>query len=403
MGPFFTELQDALVASGYDVRRVIFNFGDQVFARRRSCIRFAGTLPEWASWLKAEIANRRPDAIILFGCNRPIHRVAREVAEMNGIPVVSLEEGYLRAGYASCESGGNNQHSPMARWRSNQTFAPQDGAGPSPCNSRFSFVAMCLWGAIYYLMRDLASKETEEHLYHRQRERILPLSLGWAAHMLGRVAARLTEYPTRRVLRQSPGYLLVPLQVTSDSQLVTAARGWTTDRLIDAVLRAASTAGCCQKIVFKLHPLERRSSAMKHLVRKKARQFGIPRNRLIVLRTGRIGDLTAKASGMIVINSTSAFSAMHHDVPVLVLGDAVFRHKEIVTLGDDETDVARFMAVRRAKPRVQINAFLTELKARSLIPGGFYGRAERKAAIAAILGRLEKVRTMVQDMRAAGA
>jgi capsular polysaccharide export protein len=403
VGPFFSGLQDALEASGYDVRRVIFNFGDRVFALGRKAVRFDGTPPEWANWLEAELGRHRPDAIILFGCNRPPHRVAREIAAAAGIPVLSLEEGYLRSGYVSCEAGGNNMHSPMARWRPRRAFARPGQGGPAPSSSRFSFAAMCLWGAIYYLLRDLASKPSEEPLFHRDRERIVPLAFNWTAHMLGRIAARLTEFPTRRSLGRAPGYLLIPLQVGSDSQLQLAARGWTTERLIDAVLQAAGRSGTGPRVVFKLHPLEPRSSRVGRMIRRKARQFGVPRRRVTILRSGRMGDLTARSSGMIVINSTSAFSALHHDIPVLVLGEAVFRHREIVTIGENEADVARFLLARRAKSRAQIDAFIAELKAQSLISGGFYGRTERKAAIAGIMGRLEQLQAAVHDMRAAGA
>lgn len=366
-------------------------------------MRFDGTPPEWANWLEAELGRHRPDAIILFGCNRPPHRVAREIAEAAGIPVLSLEEGYLRSGYVSCEAGGNNMHSPMARWRPRRAFARPGQAGPAPCSSRFSFAAMCLWGAIYYLLRDLASKPSEEPLFHRGRERIVPLAFTWTAHMLGRIVARLTEYPTRRSLRRAPGYLLIPLQVASDSQLQLAARGWTTERLVDAVLQAAGRSATGLRFVFKLHPLELRSSRASRMIRRKARQFGVPRKQVTILRSGRIGDLTAGSSGMIVINSTSAFSALHHGIPVLVLGEAVFRHREIVTIGEDEADVARFLSVRRAKSRAQIGDFLAGLKAQSLIPGGYYGRAERKAAVAGIIRKLVQLQAVAHDMRAAGA
>lgn len=403
VGPFFSELQDALESSGYDVGRVTFNFGDRVFARGRRHVRFDGTLSDWARWLNAEFVRHRPDAILLFGCSRPAHRTAREIAEAAGIPVLSLEEGYLRSGYVCCEVGGNNMHSPMAHCRPGWTLRPPTAATPVACNGRLSFAAMCLWGAAYYLLRDLASKRSEEALFHRKRERIVPLVMGWAAHMLARLATKLTEYPTRRSLRRRPGYVLVPLQVAGDSQLEFAARGWTTERLIDAVLKAAGTTGLGTHVVFKLHPLELRSAALKRLIRRRQRHFGVPADRVTVLHSGRIGDLAARSSGMIVINSTSAFSALHHGVPVLVLGEAVFRHKEIVTTGHDESDVARFLAVRRSRPREGIQAFLAELKKQSLVPGGFYGRSERRAAISGILAKVNQIQTMDRDLRAAGA
>lgn len=70
--------------------------------------------------------------------------------------------------------------------------------------------------------------------------------------------------------------------------------------------------------------------------------FGVDRQRIAVLHSGRMGDLAKHSSGMVVINSTSVFSALDHDVPVLVLGASVFRPTEIVTLSETESDVAAF-------------------------------------------------------------
>ncbi|AOZ71163.1 hypothetical protein LPB142_17450 (plasmid) [Rhodobacter xanthinilyticus] len=103
-----------------------------------------------------------------------------------------------------------------------------------------------------------------------------------------------------------------------------------------------------------------------------------------------MGELTKQSSGMVVINSTSAFSALRHGVPVLVLGDAVFRHDALVTLGESEADVASFFKIRHAKSRLLVDAFVAELKSQSLIPGDFYVSSGRQVAISGIIDRLKQ-------------
>ena len=391
VGPFFAELQEALSVADFATRRVVFNAGDKLFAPQRNCAYFTGTLCEWETWLRFELAQNTPDTMVLFGSNRPVHKVARRLAEIYRIDVLSLEEGYLRSGYVSCELGGNNQHSPMVKWPpklltpgGRADGAPAAGAQPS------SFATMSFWAAVYYLVRDLASKPSDTHLFHRKRERVVPLALSWSIHLLRRIAARITEYPARRALRRRPGYFLVPLQVSSDSQLQAAARGWSTSRLIEASLMALRANQVGQTVVFKLHPLERESAAIKRLIFRKAAELGVDQNYIRVLHSGRIGELTQQSSGMVVINSTSAFSALHHGVPVLVLGDAVFRHDAIVTLGETEADIVMFFKMRRAKSRLLVDAFVAELKSQSLIPGDFYVSSGRQIAIAGIVGKLKQ-------------
>jgi capsular polysaccharide export protein len=103
-----------------------------------------------------------------------------------------------------------------------------------------------------------------------------------------------------------------------------------------------------------------------------------------------MGDLARHSSGMVVINATSVFSALDHDVPVLVLGASVFRPTEIVTLGETESDVAAFFQVRHAKPKLQIGAFVAAIKAQSLLPGDFYVLRGRKIAIEGIVHKVQQ-------------
>jgi len=391
VGPFFSDLHKSLIARGFSVRRVVFNAGDSLFAQRCDRVCFNGTPEEWETWLRFELAQNTPDAIVLFGSSRPAHEVARRLAAYFGIAVISLEEGYLRSGYISCEWGGNNQYSPLADWNlgKHRHMAPKDVAPHASGGS--TFAVMSFWGACYYLFRDVFPKGAGESLYHRRRERVLPMALSWVIHMIRRGAAKAYEFPIRRALRSDPGYILVPLQVSTDSQLNVAARGWNIPRLIDACLKALVDVGSHQRIVFKLHPLERKASETKRLILRKAKQYGIPRDRAQVLHSGRISDLTHQASGMAVINSTSAFSALHHNVPVLVLGDAVFRHHDIVTVGEIEADVSTFFKLRHSRSREVINTFLIDLKAQSLLPGDFYASHGRKIAVDGIVEKLGQI------------
>lgn len=391
VGPFLAELQTALSAAGFATRRVTFNAGDNFFAPSQDCTHFSGTQFEWETWIRFEFAQNTPDAIVLFGSNRPAHKIARCLAELYGIDVLSLEEGYLRSGYISFEPGGNNQHSPMVNWRPKLLTpgrgvdaAPAAGAQPS------SFATMAFWAASYYLVRDFVSKPSDAYLFHRKRERVVPLALSWGVHFLRRFAARITELPTKRELGHGQGYVLIPLQVSSDSQLQLAARGWSTSRLIEASLMALRANPNCQRVVFKLHPLERESAEIKNSILRRADELGVDRNRIRILHSGRMGELTKRSSGMVVINSTSTFSALHHSVPILVLGDAVFRHDAIVTLGETEADIAAFFKIRHAKSRLLVDAFIAELKSQSLIPGDFYVSSGRQIAIAGIVGKLKQ-------------
>jgi capsular polysaccharide export protein len=391
VGPFFKELQEKLREVGYSVKRVLFNFGDSLFASGQSCVRFTGTLDAWKSWLQFEILQNRPDCIVLFGSSRPAHKMARHLADQFGIQVLSLEEGYLRAGYITAEQGGNNQHSPLVAWKHDARMPSDIGKRIESKPMRSSFAVMSLWGATYYLARDLLSRRTDEELFHRPRESVLTLSWRWFAQMQRRAAAWITEIPLRRALHRNPGFILVPLQVSNDSQIQLAARGWTTCRLVNQCLMALAQTNPHQTCVFKLHPLERFNNKITRMIDQRARSLGIDQKNYKILHTGRIGDLTAHSSGMVLINSTSGFSALHHGVPLLVLGDAIYRHEEIATIGKDQKDIVDFCRLRQSKSPEAIAAFFEAVKSQSLLSGDFYVSAGRKEAIRNIVQKLNDI------------
>jgi len=382
-------VREALERDQFVVKRVHFNSSDSPFGRNAGDVRFKGVLEQWEVWLRFELTQERPDCIVLFGSSRPIHKVARAVAANFGIPVLSLEEGYLRKGYITAEFGGNNQHSPMTSWVAKGLSKAEQATASVPMDMKSSFWPMSLWGILYYCCRDIFSPSADAALYHRPREHIAKLILSWSVHMAARTWFRVSEAPIRSRLNKRCRYILVPLQVSSDSQIQQAARGWTAHSLVDACLNALITAEPHQKIVFKLHPLERNNFRIARHIRRTAKKKGIGAERVQILHSGRIGELTAASSGMIVINSTSAFSALHQRVPLLVLGAAMYRHDEIVTVAESEQDIKDFFKLRHSKSSEAILEFFHALKSNCLIPGDFYTAKGRKAAIAHIIRKIE--------------
>lgn len=386
VGPFFSELHTALTRQGFPVTRVLFNAGDSLFARRHQCLRFTGSHATWETWLYHEIDRNPPTVIILFGAMRPAHKIARHVAKAIGIPVLSLEEGYLRSGFITCEFAGNNQHSNLCQWSPHWRLAHP---GNAPVAIRWAFPIMAVWAAAYYLVRDTFSLPTDDTLFHRERENPFILSMSWTRHMLGRSTARVTESASRNRLVSDPNrdFVLVPLQVPSDSQIQSAARGWSNEALIQATIHALARTKNETVLVFKLHPLDRKGYQHRKIIRHLARAQGVS-HYVRVINSGKLGKLTAHASGMIVINSTSAFSAIHQDKPVLVLGDAIYRHQEIVTLGHAAKDIETFLRSRNSRRSDDIQAFMHAVQREALQPGDFYNRHGRRAAVDAIIHKV---------------
>jgi capsular polysaccharide export protein len=372
VGPFFRHLQQHLNDSGFDAWRICFNAGDRLYASRRNRIDFAGGLEEWESWFAAFLAEGHFAQVILFGSSRPAHRVARRVAKAAGVEVLSLEEGYIRPGYVTVERDGNNADSPIAGKLPPEDFVPP----PEPreaVTDYNSFRAMAAHATLYYVVRELFSKLKERRLFHRKVSLIAETGY-WIRNAWRRVIGQWRDFATiqRLLEHHHHRYFLVPLQVAADSQMGEAARGWTTPRLIAETLASfARSAPVGYRLVYKIHPMERGRSNDRAFIMQTAEALGIAAQ-VDVIDTGSIGLLTRHSAGMITINSTSGLSAIYHGVPLMVLGDAIYRNEALAVCAGDEADFDGFWGVIHAASHERRMKFVSWIKANCLKAGDYY-------------------------------
>lgn len=386
VGPFFKHLQRRLDQNGLDAWRVSFNPGDRLFSRAKR-IDFTGDLHEWGRWLETRLTEGHVCCIILFGCMRPVHVVARRLAEKAGVAVLSLEEGYLRPGFVTVERMGNNAASPIAG--TVPTFAASSACNMLPMDFRPSRVKGC-YGALYYAVASYGSC-SERELLHRRYSPV---------HEAFYWARNYWRYHSRRRLDQvlaggllnnySGNYFVVPLQVAGDGQMAHGC-GWTSHRLVEEVLKSfARVVPVRQHLVFKVHPLERGHSNTRYEVLRLAALLGVE-HRVHVIETGALGPLIQHSAGVITINSTSGFSAIFHGVPLLVIGDAVYSHPRLAVCAGGDPDFDAFWHCKHVAESNLRQNYLDGLKAACLKPGDFYCRSGIALACTGVIERLAEI------------
>ena len=371
VGPFFKTLQHQLNEHGLDAWRICFNAGDCFFSSKSKRIIFYGKSMEWECWFADFIAAAEIDQIVLFGAERPIHRVARAVGEMAGIPVHTLEEGYVRPGFITAEEGGNNAGSPLMGKLPPSNFCEQE---PQKGESYKAFLPMCLYGIAYYTVRFLFSSRAQRGLYHRHLAKLevfLWIRNGWR-WLKHRHHNFLIMKNLLRNLRGK--FYLIPLQVDADSQMKDAALGWTQNNLVSSVMKSfAKHAPDRTHLVFKIHPLERGHTNLGRMITEVSEAYGIA-DRVSVIDSGPLASLTRRSAGMITINSTSGFSAIYHGIPLLVVGQTFYAHPELVTCGNGAPDFDRFWSRGHVAPLPLRRAFISWMYQEALIPGDFYAK-----------------------------
>ena len=389
VGPFFGDLERHLTEQGYAVTRAYFNAGDRIFGRSGGAhVLVAGGLDAWRRWLKAKLAVGAFDCIILFGAERPAHIVARAVAKDHGVQVIALEEGYIRSGLITIEAEGNNAFSPIAG-----RLPPSDWVPSAPVEQtvfKDSLPRMVVYGAVYYAMRSVFSRRAQAETFHRNAP-LLAEAGAWMRNF-GRWAVNCRDERRKisSLIAKSAGrFYLVPLQVAVDSNLGVSALGWNSQRLIERSLRSfAKTAPQDTKLVFKIHPMERGHSNLKPKITALAAALGVA-ERVLVFETGSLGELTKYSAGMITINSSSGLSAIHHGVPLLVIGRAIYAHPALATCASGYPDFDGFWRDGHCADVAQRRNYLLWLKALALRPGDFYGKRGRAEACQSIAQALE--------------
>ena len=393
VGPFFRNLQEHLAEDGYDVWRICFNAGDGFYSGPKGRIHFTGDSSDWKNWFFDFITTADIDSVVLFGSEREIHRIARAVAEQCNIKVIALEEGYIRPGFITIESGGNNARSPLAGRlpAEDLDIQPDDGKKVEDFHSGGAKV----WqNIVYYSLRNLFTYGKHRKLYHRQ------LSLAseifcWGRSLWRQINGQVSNFTMIQHLLEhhDQRYFLVPLQVDTDCQLKGFALGWSQVDLISRTLKSfAKRAPDAKRLVFKIHPLARGHSNYKALIQETATAYGII-DRVDVLDTGSLGLLTRHSAGMITINSTSGFSAIYHGIPLLVVGDALYAHPKLATCGQGKPDLDAFWNDGSVADAGTRRTYLGWIKQEALMVGDFYAKRGIQLACESVCSKLKEKRT----------
>lgn len=401
VGPFFRKAQAFLNENGFDAWRVCFNAGDRLFARGSKNLHFSGTAEAWQDWFTEVLAEHGFDYVVLFGCERVIHKIAIEQCALVGTPVLCLEEGYVRPGFVTMELGGNNWLSPIAG-----QLPPEEGAEKrreriKGTSYPSSFGAMATYAFTYFAVRGVFSTLSERKLFHKHKRSFVTEMFYWIKNYYRKFRNLGVNYRSmeRLLEHHDKKYYLVPLQVHDDSQLGAAGSGWNNQKLIlKSIVSFARNAPPNYQLVFKIHPMERGHSQDKQFIRQVSVLNNVA-DRVHILDNGSLGLLTRHAAGMVTINSTSGLSALHHGIPLAVLGQAFYRNSALAFCVNKGIDLDDFWGANHVAPSALRRDYLNWIVHQCLQPGDFYAYEGIEVAKNSLVAKLNSM--SAETMRSA--
>lgn len=368
-GPFFRRLAGELAGRGVQVDKINFHGGDELYYPDHA-VAYREGADAWPEFCRAFLRERGIDAVLLFGDCRPIHKVAIQEARALGVAVWVFEEGYLRPDYITLERDGVNGYSRMPR--DPGFFFERAAELPEP--PRAEPVGQSFYHHAYYVSRYALALERGKKRFpgYRHHRSFAPWAqaTGW---LRGGLKKPLHAHRDRALLPMCAGpwasrYFLVPLQVHADYQILEHSDFGDVGEMIDRVVRSfAAHAPRDTLLVLKHHPMDRGNRDYGRVLRALARELDLEQ-RLVSVHDLHLPTLLKHARGVITVNSTVGISAIHHGVPIQVLGDAIYDIPGLTA----RLPLERFWLEQPPPDRALYQAFAKYLRWTNQHNGNFY-------------------------------
>jgi len=176
-------------------------------------------------------------------------------------------------------------------------------------------------------------------------------------------------------------YYFVPLQLEGDSQITQHSPFSSNLEFILRVMHSfAARAPAGTRLVFRQHPHARGGPGHKAFILGLAEALKIG-HRVHHMTEGDTPDIAQHSLGVVVINSTVGLQALERGVPVIALGESLYRRPQLTFTGELDD----FWVHRRKPDAQQTASFLAQLKNLTQAPASVYALRSEPLSWSALL------------------
>ena len=137
-------------------------------------------------------------------------------------------------------------------------------------------------------------------------------------------------------------------------------------------------------LVIKVHPLDPWFIPYSRLIEDIAKQYNVPKDRLIHLESGDLNSLLKHAEGAVLVNSTVGTSALQLGCPVIALGSAIYDMAGLTF----QDGLDQFWTQASPPNKQLFDNFYQAVIEQTQINGGFYNRQGIEMAVRGSLPKL---------------
>jgi len=383
---FCRHLGDELRRRGHQCLRINFCMADFIMWMGRPAYNYLGKYKHFAGYLERFIEIHGVTDIVYYADRLPYHRVAATVARARGINAYTYEFGYIRPDWITLERGGMSSHSHFPEDPAHILKAarnlPDFEKGPY---HSFDFSTEALHEVFFHLINFFLIVP----FVHYRRDRYYNELIEYL-HYIPRLTrtARRTRHATQTVddlIARKTRFFMFAMQMQNDYQLRANSKYRLQETAMREVIASfANHASSSDELLFKIHPLDNGMEDWDKVIEQAAARHNVS-DRVHLIDGGDLGRIIKYAAGLVMINSTTALTALERDCPVKVLGMAIY---DIKGLTDDVGLDDFWKAPKRPDPELR-DAFLRLVAASIQVRGNFYHPKARERAIREMVEKLE--------------
>ena len=373
LGTFFARLAAHFEERGVPVWKVAFPLHEFGFPAHQR-LPYEGPMSEFRSFLLQEIQNKGIRHLFMYGDFIDPHRIAIDLVREFNVQRPSeakldawvFELGYVRPNYVSLERERVNARSGLNQPAEFYQSLPEVEEIPQ-AQREAGIRWRKWWKTPTFIQHSLTDYPiiAGPHKLQPRPSYLLAQLCGLARKHLYQV----TERPVLHRLRCGKPFILVPLQVSSDSQISLGSHYAGMEPFIEEMIASFAAHGRREDLLaFKHHPRDRGYNHYGRLIKHLARSHGIA-DRVLYFHDGPLGPLLKQARAVVTINSTVGLQALYHARPTKVLGRTFYNLPGLT----DQQPLHRFWVDPQGSDRSLFRRFYTHLIQTTQINGNFDG------------------------------
>ncbi len=377
LGPFFARLTKALLEKNHHVFRIHFNAGDRFFSNEGHCTDYNKPLSAWPEYLSQFIRQHQIECVVLYGDCRSYHQAAISVARQHDCTIKVLEEGYLRPDWITCENEGVNAASSFLEhtdFTQEQRALTQKEKKDTTGNT---FAQRLIYASLYFWAMHLQRRDFPHYQNHHINPSPVVQGKLWLKNFYRKYHCKAKDKQSLTDMHKGFGdrFYLLPLQVATDSQIITHSDFSSMTSVIESTIQSfARNAPKDTALLIKHHPVDRGHSHYAECINQAANDNSVS-DRIFYGHDWSLPDLLRHTRGVVTLNSTVGISALIHHLPVKVLGRAFWNLPSITS----QQTLDEFWKNPENPSRKKIDCLIASIRYNTQIKGSFYKNITRSS------------------------